>query len=247
MLNKKPQRGLPAVMGAALLLGSATGAEALEPVIYDNGIHETGTHLTSNAFPLPFGARSVLADDFQLSNDAILTDIHWRGFHNPDKGHTISPQEFRIVVLGDTQGIPDNANILLDETLYVGTDNQEIVGLSQGTPSGQSMIDYWVLLEEGIELEANTTYWLSIASTSDEDQPWHWHAGSNNGVKAFHNDDPEVPEGPEWIRSDGPVMRSDMAFSLTGVVVPEPGQYALLGGLLSAACLLGRQRQGKPS
>ena len=168
----------------------------------------------SDAIPGQFFSQRM-ADDFTLSESSEITAINWCGgsqnFQFPD---LTNMESFVILVLRETNGLPDVTDAVVSRTVSVLDSDPTPTGLN--VFGGGAQFAHHIELPTPVMLEAGTRYWLSIGATLQNPfgDAWVW-SGSNSGnlVNAtdFFNGDGFVVFNPTF---------NDLAFQL--VAVPEP-------------------------
>lgn len=228
---------LAPVMSMALILASP----AVGDIIYDNGGHndvgvpsdldELGA-VTDIELPL------VLADDFAFANSVLLQDVHWWGSYWLPDGGGVSPDgdDFRLEFY-TTDGLAADAPAI-DPFLSLSIGDTGRTDTGDVDALGNTIYEYWYDLDDPVILPALTTFYVSIANnTTDSEAIWAWSAsvgladadGSLGQFGYFLRNDPDIP----WA---GTVVPGNLAFNLTGTVIPEPATLSLFGiGLGSLA------------
>lgn len=199
---------------------------ALADTIYDNGLPDLSIASLSD-----FEDGRQSADDFHLQPGAsTITDVHWFGAYFNGNTPT-EPDNFTIRVFADAGGVPA-VNPLAERA--VG----DVGRTDTGQTVGSNVYAYDTTIN-AIVLDPNTTYWLSIVNdtTADRDDLWYWPVKSSIGNGAVRDSD-----GVAWTGSV-PFPNPELAFSLTGPIVPEPSSMALAAvGLLGLAICSWRKR-----
>jgi hypothetical protein len=158
-----------------------------------------------------------VANSFSLGFDALVTDVHWWGYFEPNAS---IDSDFRIRFY-ETAGSLPGTNIyeqLVNPTL---TDT----GLTNTVAAGTSAQTVWLFSADPVPplaLSAGVSYWLEIAylpaTGTDE---FLWSRDDGVAQRAFRNNDSAL-----WTATGG----QHQAFYLTGSrQVPEPSLLALLG------------------
>lgn len=159
---------------------------------------------------------NFVADDFQLTQAALLQSITWWGGYG-NNGY-FDTDIFVIRLYSDDM----NPNSL--KYVYETEDVHRIPTGNFVTQSAYELIEefqYSINLPAAFSLHADHTYWLEFRNIQDSDNNWMWEFSTNfpnPGVQWLY-------AGADWDFIDG----RNMAFSL-GLVspVPEPEAYAML-------------------
>lgn len=194
--------------------------------IFDNGSPDLSIAALSD-----FKDGRQVADDFQLlPGGSTITDVHWWGAYFFGNTPT-APDNFTIRVFVDSSGVPA-VNPLAERAVgNVGRNDT-------GADIGSDVYEYSATIDP-IVLDANATYWLSIVNntSADVDDLWYWPVKSSIGNGATRDAD-----GIGWTGSV-PFPNPEMAFRLTGTIVPEPSTLVLaVSGVIGLIGLAGRQR-----
>jgi hypothetical protein len=214
---------------AAILLIASLGNAAHAAVIYSQPAQSPVVSARASQFVTPPGAFSFQTfDNFSLSANTAISDVHWRGaYFNTLISPTAPPVApnatgFGVNFYADNGGVP--GALLSTASFSPSGANETFVG-NQFAPNLNltlAIFDYDVDLTSPFLATAGTTYWLSVFSFSPPPSPndaqWGWVGGTGGDGTSV-----QIPVG---------FVNFDRAFALT--TVPEPS----LIGLLAAAFLL---------
>lgn len=231
---------------AALLMCTASQAMAvlpvqprLEPIAadVDHGVYsvqEQVVGVAPAASTDPYRAAGF--DNFSLAAEYILTGISWSGIYAEAFPGAISDTDFYVEIYGDSSDAPDLGTgpvltWLFEGGIVAGTGGPDLTVTANGdvspstatTVGGGPGFDYEATFA-GTSLAAGD-YWISIVADQlfDNADPivdpeWQWHLGDGPGDGFQHVD--YALDGPmaPLVESPG----KDLAFSLSGTIVPEP-------------------------
>ena len=206
-------------LSAFALMASLASPSVASYVVYSQGPQNSGPSYAS-CFSLPLGCTQQVADDFTLTEDTLITDIHWWG--NYDTGTAPATDDFTITFYEDIFSRPGKQLDALSIT------RQSASGLTN--INGVPVFKYDALLSAPFEVLANTTYWVSIDNDPDG-TAWYWlQSTQGNGQNALQRDG--------WFPGD-----SDVAFELT--TVPEPTTLAVVAVGLAGITVLRRKKRAQ--
>jgi len=219
----KKQPIISAIVGAVILAGAST--VAADPIIYDNfpSGYTTGVMASQLDPVFPFDAQ--LADDFTLTGNYLVTDVEWvGGFFG---GDPVTIPHWNILFYDDDGGTPtggplDPTGTAL-ENFQLAAADVAVVDNLDGTFS------YAADLPGSFAALAGMTYWIAIQPEFEFPPQWGIAPSSDSTGAESQIGFPEI--GFDYWTSGTSAFGSprDMAFSLTGVSVPEPTTLLLLG------------------
>jgi hypothetical protein len=192
-----------------------------DPIVWDNGgIDGTSNGLSSQLDWTYFN--SQVADDFELQDDTLITDVHWWGifWNGPPAGP--NPADFNIIFYADAGGMPTGAGSPDPTPTALKVYNMSgVMGVPTG---GVEEYEYDVVLPEPFQAFGNTRYWIAIQWIGIFPPQWGW---STNGA----NPDllnPAVQGFPllgmaYWTAT----QYGDQAFYLTGIPMGPPPEPAI--------------------
>ena len=207
--------------------GQFAAGAARDAVIYDNipdGYY--GGNLISSQLDTVYPFRSGTADDFLIdgSGPARVTDVHWwGGWWNP--GPPGNATAFMINFYADAGGMPAG-NGLPDPTPAAFASYTIPMANITVTPTGPTTEAYECDLPTPAEVMAGETYWVEIVSVNNFTPQWGIaDAGLNQQGNGAHQGFPLL--GMAFWTPYSPT--ADIAFRLTGYLVPEPASMLLVG------------------
>ena len=233
---------MTAVSGAYVLVLALT-AQA-DPIIYLQPPDETDglvSGRTRSDFDMygPGRFSNQVLDDFVLEwagEGALyeLTDIHWWGTYvGQELGESGDDFTVRIFEDGETPQLIEEFTPTWD--LVNRADSGYDIPFGQRT---RDVWSYWFDLAEPLYLDPESTYYISVINNTPSDSTdWAWVYGMDGNGQSWMRVTDESP-WEDW-------SRHDMAFALTGSVVPEPATLTLLGLGVAGLLIKNRRRAGK--
>lgn len=214
---------LPALWGVPATAATAT-------VVFESGAIPFGSA------PSDFRASQFIADDFRLpAGGTVIGGIQWKGQYGTVDGSPV-PDDFFYFVYADENGLPDGAMVLASGRIGAA-DSRMDTGIRLSNTASNIVFEYAAQIEP-IALEADRTYWLSLANdTTGQAATWSWVSGisgSTNGVTFSFN-------RSSWATSTG--LSNRVQDFVLVAPVPVPAALPMFGaGVLGIFALLNRRR-----
>jgi hypothetical protein len=215
---------------AALTLFTATALPASAGVLFSQGTDPTLTGRWQSETSNGSNGFNQAFDNFSLASDGTINNVSWTGFTNPDftpiNGFTISIYADNF----DNSDSPGAVGTLLASTIISGDAGQT----PNATPNvGNFGVFNFSTAITPFQATAGTTYWISIVgdpAKNSGDVFWSFAApGAGDG--SFNTYD------GNFVTAVG----TDMAFTLSNSVVPEPSGLMLDGSGLLVLAGFGRR------
>jgi len=224
--------GKSAVTCSLVLLLLALSASARADALYAQPVFlcdNSAIGFLPTDLSLEFSPRSFqVLDDFVLDTPVALEDIPWWGVGGSETADVFTVRLFT--------GAFDSPTLLAP--LTPDAVNRAAAGYSVPLP-GDRELDVWAYnsqLHDSVMVEAGVPYHISIFNNTTGSIDWAWAFGANGniqlGARIFDSD--------EWLE----IPPLDVAYELSGTVVPEPATLILLAlGLIG--CLVKSRRRAR--
>jgi hypothetical protein len=210
----------------------------------------------------------AVADDWSVTSDLLVSDIHWWGSywaHTPETPYTHYSDSlpnaeaggmanFLIRIWTDVPKSENNQYSHPGEPIW----SYEATVFSEteyGTTTFGEKVYYYSLLlpqEKWFAATKDAVYWVSImgnvrtpTGAPDQTKQWGWHESSNHwndaAVQGYWS---EQNPNWNWYTLNNNMYDNDMAFQLT--TVPEPGSLATLAvGCFGVAAWMAKYRKNR--
>ncbi len=196
-------------------------ATASADIVVDHQPHPFGGLGSDTSFTpdpsLPGVSWQRVADDFVLTEPAIIRQVNFWGFYNAD--NPPSSEEMRLRILGARMGdaLPDESNVVREEMVQ----NPSRTWTGRLVATGIAPREYFFTTNLALELrlEASTAYWLEIVQVGAVDTRFRWEFS-----RADRNGQASINIIHDW-RNTFPGVDSDTAFQLS--TIPEPSTLIL--------------------
>ena len=202
-----------------LALGLSPIRLVADQVLFDNNT------VVDFSFNSDAGSNSqILADNFSLASDSIVSQISWTGVY----GRFVDDDSFTIDLFADEARLPEVGSLV---TLSLQSVQRELTGdiIDIGGIDFE-LFSYTANVDDQF-LAGGTDYWISILNET-QNAFWSWGAETATGDFAFRNDPGDIWEG----------FPGSLDFQISGTAIPEPNSV-LLVGLVLLGCSATRRRR----
>jgi hypothetical protein len=193
-------------------------------VLFSQPVTSGGVALASD-----FARFQQEADNFALSQSALLETVHWWGAY---ANNDVRADSFTLRLFGDSAGNP-----ALTPLVEVAALNLTRTPTNLLDNLGDSIYEYQATLPVPALLDGGTSYYLSIVNNTPPGGVWDW-VGSGPGTHWARQDD-----GSAWTISSG---TTGFAFELLGTPVPEPSTI-LVVAIFAAGLICWAWQRGDPT
>jgi|GEM_PF-2756132 len=180
----------------------------------------------------------LAAVNFQLAGPETIRSVDFWGLHY-DTGVIPPDDNFRVIVFGNGEGIPDSGTLLGTSALSLVSRTD--TGMEMLGTTGAHIQGYLMNLDSPISIPNSSTYWFGLQSTSTATGTvFAWKQMSVGGTTAIY--DPFL--GWDSVSNTAAFNLYDTSQAVSAV--PEPSSFALLAcGLISSGWFL-RRRSASP-
>ena len=206
-------------MALATLIASPASAGIVYDNLFGNGnFNVNGWNVTTGIFSA--------ADSFVLGSSATIDGVQLAFWTYPND--TVSSINWSFQQ-------DDGADPLLGSIIESGTANSppEIDQFPNSTDYFNISIETFSI--PAVLLDANTTYWLQISANTQNAFGLFWDESDGPSL-GYHSAMGSIPSESFQLLGNSPVQSFDSD------PVPEPGTFALVGGMLMAAAALRRRK-----
>jgi len=205
----------------------------LADIVVDHQPYPSGGLASDTAFTpdpsLPGVSWQRVADDFVLTEPAIIRQVNFWGFYNADNPPASETMRLRFLGARQSDGLPDESHVVREQS--VQNPPRTWTGRLVATGIAPREYLFTASLESELQLEANVYYWLEIVQDGAMETRFRWEfSRADRNGQAFIN---QAVGG--W-RTTLPGGALDTAFQLS--TIPEPSAFVLF--------MLGLFLGGKP-
>jgi hypothetical protein len=157
------------------------------------------------------------ADDFQTVNNETITEVCWQGTY----GTAPIADNFRIRIMGDAGGYPDEGNVIADESQGDFTAFSRVDTNVEGADGLYIIYQYRATLATPTDVTGGECYWLEITNGLNPDESWFWELSDDGNDRVMldgFGDDTIPPDGYDALDAIGGI---DFGFCL-GVPLAAP-------------------------
>ncbi len=199
--------------GSTLWVCLLCSGSALAQSFVDHPFNSDGLYASQNDVEVDgYGNFATVYDNFAIAGGGAIKNVGWLGgYLNPGPPGSIA--RWTVSVYADAAGTPGSP--LLTATVP-GDGNESATGqFAADLP----VFEYSIQLPAAFVASPGQQYWLSVVPDQTYPPQWGWATGSGGDASSVQD-----------YLGDRGTNGSDLAFTLAGVVVPEPSEYAALTG-----------------
>ena len=193
-----------------------------DSVLYIQPFDQLGNGYASQNDTNGLGLFAQVFDNFTLGSDSNINEIQFTGLYfNPPQQGPISA--WNVQFYADANGQP---GALLATKNINGTGNETFLA-----NYGDYPVFTYDLPGLGFAATGNTKYWLSVYPDLGFPPQWGWTSGTGGDGISYQNFGGTLSQ-----------LGVDMAFTLIGTSVPEPGTLLMMGtGMLGLVGVIRRR------
>lgn len=200
-----------------VMLSGVLSVAAAETLYNQPPLTDGVTYKSSKYQPDGWNGDEFVWDEFSLTVNSEIQQLHWRGAYKPVYGlpNGGPVTDFRIEIYSTGPGgyQPDISSVLTPNPLVRFNTGGNAGETSAGLFNGVQMFDYNAFLPTSFQALANTKYWVKIEAWQMNMSDWELSAGS--GGNGSH-----IRKTGSYFDYRG--IPGDTSFSLTGVSQNPP-------------------------
>jgi len=189
--------------------------ELLTPTSHDNVIYENANPDTGST---TFIDTKILADDFVLAGNSVVTDAH---FIVEKNGGGLGIEPLLYFIFADNGGVPG-------DVIESGTAQDVQLMFLADADEGDEQFEVWFDFEDPVPLDGGVTYWFGLKYTEDfgiiEPEPEWIGADVTTGHVGMVCVDCDIPPDTDDWRDEG----IDFWFQLTGDIEIVGGEFVCI-------------------